>query len=87
MVERLSARFREMWARFTPGQESFFASQRALRRRATHKPNYSADERRVVKYLSYLINDQIGAGDDPIGFLIALHAASIAKATTIAIGD
>ncbi len=35
---------------------------------------YSADEKRVVKYLAEIIPD-VGAGDDPIGFLIASHAA------------
>jgi hypothetical protein len=33
---------------------------------------YSADEQRVCDYLQKL-TDQIGCGDDPIGFLIASH--------------
>lgn len=35
---------------------------------------YSLDEQRVVDYLLKVMPD-IGAGDDPIGFLIASHAA------------
>lgn len=33
---------------------------------------YSNDECRVVDYL-YLVAPDIGAGDDPIGFLLASH--------------
>ena len=35
---------------------------------------YSIDEQRVVAYLREIM-PEIGAGDDPIGFLIASHAA------------
>jgi hypothetical protein len=35
---------------------------------------YTPDEQRVVGYLAELV-PEIGAGDDPIGFLIASHAA------------
>lgn len=35
---------------------------------------YSPDERRVVEYILKITNNQIGAGNDPIGFLIASHA-------------
>jgi hypothetical protein len=35
---------------------------------------YTADERKVVDYLTRLTPD-IGAGDDPITFLIASHVA------------
>lgn len=35
---------------------------------------YRPDEQRVVDYLRSLMPD-IGAGDDPIGFLIASHQA------------
>ena len=35
---------------------------------------YSTEELRVVEYLHKLMPD-IGAGSDPIGFLIASHAA------------
>lgn len=43
---------------------------------------YSVDEERVVKYLGEAI-PEIGAGADPIGFLIASHAAlsTMARAT------
>lgn len=34
---------------------------------------YSADELRIVKYLTEIAPD-IGAGDDPIGFILASHA-------------
>lgn len=37
-----------------------------------NKP-YSEDEKRVADYLTVITNGQIGAGDDPIGFLIASH--------------
>lgn len=33
------------------------------------------DEEKVRKYLLDITNNQIGAGDDPIGLLIASHAA------------
>lgn len=39
---------------------------------------YTADEQRVVDYLKELTPD-IGAGDDPIGFLLASHAALAVK--------
>ena len=32
---------------------------------------YSSDEQRVAAYLMELTNNQVGAGDDPIGFLLA----------------
>ena len=35
---------------------------------------YSKDEQRVVDYLAEIIPD-VGAGDDPILFLIASHAS------------
>ena len=35
---------------------------------------YTSDEQRVVDYL-HKIMPEIGAGDDPIGFLIASHAS------------
>lgn len=35
---------------------------------------YSVDEARVAAYLSSLFDGKIGAGDDPIGFLIASHS-------------
>lgn len=35
---------------------------------------YSADEQRVVAYLAQVM-PEIGAGSDPIGFLIASHRA------------
>lgn len=34
---------------------------------------YSPDEQRVCDYIAVVSNGQIGAGDDPIGFLIASH--------------
>jgi len=34
---------------------------------------YSLDEQRVVAYLKEIM-PEIGAGDDPIGFLLASHA-------------
>lgn len=37
---------------------------------------YRPDERRVVDYLRE-IGPSVGAGDDPIGFLIALHSAML----------
>lgn len=41
--------------------------------RDTEKNPYSKDERRVATYLWELFEGKIGAGDDPIGFLIASH--------------
>jgi hypothetical protein len=37
---------------------------------------YSDDEKRVAKYIVEMTNNTAGAGDDPIGFLIASHAYS-----------
>jgi hypothetical protein len=34
---------------------------------------YSRDERRVCDYLRQILKQQVGCGDDPIGFLIASH--------------
>ena len=68
----------EEWeARITPGQESYYAAKRSERRRNSHTVNYSADERRVARYLSRITDDAVGAGDDPIGFLIACHASRV----------
>lgn len=39
------------------------------------KNPYSPDELRVVEYLNRITNNEIGAGDDPIKFLIASHSA------------
>jgi hypothetical protein len=36
---------------------------------------YSPDEERVADYLIEITAGAIGAGDDPIGFLIASHAS------------
>ena len=41
---------------------------------------YTTDEQRVVDYLVKLTG--IGAGDDPIGFLIASHATLRSKLET-----
>ena len=38
------------------------------------KPFYTPDQERVVEYILELTNDEIGAGDDPIGFILASHA-------------
>lgn len=40
---------------------------------------YSYDERRVATYLNNLCPD-IGSGDDPIGFIVASHAALVQRA-------
>ena len=65
----------EEWeARVTPGHESYYAAKRSERRRNSPTVNYSADERRVAKYISRITHGAVGAGDDPIGFLIACHA-------------
>ena len=37
------------------------------------KNPYTDDEKRVCEYLQKISNNQIGCGDDPIGFLIASH--------------
>lgn len=34
---------------------------------------YTNDQQRVCKYLLEITDNQIGCGDDPIGFLIASH--------------
>ena len=34
---------------------------------------YSSDEERVAAWLVTRMNDQVGAGDDPIGFLLASY--------------
>lgn len=40
---------------------------------------YTAQEKRVVEYLQDITDNQIGGGDDPIGFLIASHGALAAR--------
>lgn len=40
---------------------------------------YSPEEKRVCEYLQRITNNQIGCGDDPIGFLIASHATYLAE--------
>lgn len=45
-------------------------------------PPYTADEQRVCEYLLQMTQNQIGCGDDPIGFLIASHAFSRAEASS-----
>lgn len=44
-----------------------------LDRDMTAKP-YSKDEERVVDYILHITDGTVGAGSDPIGFLIASHA-------------
>lgn len=36
---------------------------------------YSPDEQRVCDYIAAITKGQVGCGDDPIGFIIASHAA------------
>lgn len=36
---------------------------------------YTPEQTRVCDYLREITKDQIGCGDDPIGFLIASHRA------------
>lgn len=38
---------------------------------------YSADELRVVEYIRSVTNNNVGAGDDPIGFLLVAHALAV----------
>jgi len=75
MFKRLWIRWEELRAKYTPGKEAFYAAKRAARRRLGGGAAYSADERRVALYIARLTDHQIGAGDDPIGCLIALHAS------------
>lgn len=37
-----------------------------------HRP-YTPEQSRVCDYLREITHDQVGCGDDPIGFLIASH--------------
>lgn len=43
------------------------------------KNPYSTDEQRVVDYLIKVTGGLAGAGDDPIGFLLASHAFHASK--------
>lgn len=54
--------------------DAYARKREALRMVSYDGPPYTLDERRVVKYLSELAPD-LGSGADPIGFLIASHAA------------
>ena len=38
---------------------------------------YSPDELRVVEYINKISGRNIGAWDDPIGFILAAHAMAI----------
>jgi len=42
---------------------------------------YSADEQRVAQWLVTRMNNQVGAGDDPIGFLLASYEQIHAELT------
>ena len=39
----------------------------------TPETPYSADEQRVAEWLVNRMNSQVGAGDDPIGFMLASY--------------
>jgi hypothetical protein len=52
------------------------AEARARRRDLfDHDWEFGFDEQRVVDYLCHTIGSSIGAGLDPVGFLIASHAS------------
>lgn len=59
-------------ARFFQKSISVLPSRDATERDFEAKP-YTPDEARVAEYLFELTNGNVGAGDDPIGFLIASH--------------
>ena len=40
---------------------------------------YSASEQRVANYITEITKENVGGGADPVGFLIASHAALIAE--------
>lgn len=40
---------------------------------------YTADQQRVSDYIQRLLEGKVGSGEDPIGFLIASHAALVAR--------
>lgn len=42
---------------------------------------YTPDEERVCDYLQRITASMVGCGDDPIGFLIASHAALVQAGT------
>ncbi len=42
---------------------------------------YSSDEQRVVNWLTTRTHNQVGAGDDPIGFLLASYVQIHAELT------
>jgi hypothetical protein len=42
--------------------------------RDIEKNPYTPDEQRVADYISGVTNNMIGAGDDPIAFLMASHS-------------
>ena len=44
---------------------------------------YTADEQRVVEYIKLVTKDQMGGGDDPIGFLLASHVHVIRQKTKL----
>lgn len=39
----------------------------------TRETPYTADEQRVAEWLVNRMNNQVGAGDDPIGFMLASY--------------
>jgi hypothetical protein len=43
---------------------------------------YTPDEQRVVDYINEITEGKIGAGNDPIGFLIASHAYTMRERQT-----
>jgi hypothetical protein len=62
-------------------EETFLNEEWVKTRSAIREKNYDftyeGDEARVAAYLSEKTNGQIGAGVDPVGFLIASHRALV----------
>ncbi len=48
---------------------------------------YTANEQRVSDYIQEVTKGQIGSGDDPIGFLIASHAALVTAVRSLKLPD
>jgi hypothetical protein len=52
----------------------YMVTEFGLEERDLHEKPYTADEQRVVDYINLITDGAVGAGSDPIGFLLASHS-------------
>lgn len=52
----------------------YMVTEHGLEDRDLNEKPYTADEKRVVDYITLITDGAVGAGSDPIGFLLASHS-------------